>query len=70
MTKQIAERPLEPPANQIFGECAQCCVPIFEGDAYYEVNGQYVHTDCFPAYAKDFFGAYEKEAEIKSPEKW
>ena len=46
---------LDPPEDVIFAECDHCGGEIYEGETYYEIDGQYIHEDCLRDFAEKYF---------------
>lgn len=64
MFNRMPEPPLEPPEDVIFGYCNHCGGEIYEGETYYDIDGQNIHADCLRDFASDYFADCVQEAEV------
>lgn len=60
----IPERPLDPPEDKVFAMCDHCGGEIYEGEEYYEIDGDLIHEDCLLDYVKENL-AIRKEADSR-----
>lgn len=58
------EPPLDPPEDKVFAMCDQSGGEIYEGEEYYEIEGDRVHEDCLLDYVKEHL-ATKKEADSR-----
>lgn len=54
---------LEPDEDRIFAHCNHCGMEIYEGETYYEIDGDNVHEDCFYEYCREVYSDCKKEAD-------
>ncbi len=53
---------LEPDAERVFCLCDHCNGEIYEGETYYEIDGDKIHEDCFYEYCRELYADCKKEA--------
>lgn len=53
---------LEPDFERVFGLCSHCGMEIYEGETYYDIEGEHIHEDCFSDYLHDLYADCKKEA--------
>lgn len=58
----IPERPLDPPEDKVFTYCEHCGGEIYEGEDYYDIEGESIHEDCLYDFAKSLYSGCRKEA--------
>ena len=51
----IPEPNLDPPEDRIYSYCSCCHGEIYEGEFYYNIDGQMIHTDCLSDFANSYF---------------
>ena len=62
----IPEPMLDPPEDRIYSYCSCCHGEIYEGEFYYDIDGQTVHTDCLSDFANDYFSHCMAEAKMSA----
>ena len=70
MPDRLPEYHLDPPEDRIFAVCDQCGGEIYEGETYYDIEGDYIHEDCFEEYAREEYADCRKEAECCGKMRW
>jgi len=58
----MPEHLLEPDADKIFGMCDHCGQEIYEGEEYYDIEGDRIHEDCLRDYCREVYSDCLKEA--------
>ena len=56
---------LEPDAERIFALCDHCGGEIYEGEDYYEIDGDSIHADCLYDYIRDLYADCRREADCR-----
>ena len=62
MFDRIPEPRFDPPEPKVFGYCQHCGGEIYEGETYYNIDGQIIHEDCLWDFAKEHFADCKEEA--------
>lgn len=65
MFNYCPEPPLDPPEDVVFAMCDHCGGEIYEGEEYYDIDGQYIHEDCLRDFAEDYFSECKCEAIVE-----
>lgn len=56
---------LEPPEPVVFAECGCCGGEIYEGETFFDIDGEYIHEDCLHDFADEYFADRKREAVIE-----
>lgn len=58
----------EPPEDKVYATCSHCGNEIYEGEMFYDIEGDYIHEDCLHDYADNYFKDCKREADIYAEE--
>lgn len=61
----VPEPPLDPPEDKVFAMCDHCGGEIYDGETYYDIDGEYVHVDCLPDFASNYFADRTRKADSR-----
>ena len=64
MLDKVPDYHLDPPEDRVFAMCDYCGREIYEGEEYYEIEGDRIHEDCFDEYIREEYSDCRKEAEF------
>ncbi len=56
---------LEPDLERIFAYCEHCGGEIYDGEDYYEIDGDCIHEDCFYEYIRELYADCKREADCR-----
>lgn len=63
MLNAMSEYYLKLPEEKIFATCDYCDGDIYDGEIYYDIDGDKIHEDCFVEYCRNIFSDCRKEAD-------
>lgn len=63
MRYDIPERPLDPPEDVVFATCDHCGGEIYEGEEFYDIDGEFIHEDCLHDWARFMFTINKRTAD-------
>ena len=66
MFDRLPEYHLNPPEDRVYALCDHCNGEIYEGEDFYCIDGDRIHSDCFDAYCRELYADCKMEADCGS----